>query len=159
MGFSQWVADTSNRFFDRLRHKAAFSIDEANAVTGPFEALRGRQYATLVTFRRSGEAMPSPLWFGLDDEGRFYSHTMADGGKVKRMRNDPHVLVVASTRRGKPVGPVYRGVAREVPKEAEAHAEAAMAANYGLGRKVFMATSGQEDIGVYIEVTPLPAGG
>jgi uncharacterized protein len=159
MGFSQWVADTSNRFLDRMRHNAAFGIGEADAVEGPFESLRGRQYATLVTFRRNGAAVPSPLWFGLDDEGRFYSHTMADGGKVKRLRNDPRVLLVASTRRGKPIGPVYRGLAREVPAEEEAHAEAAMAANYGLGRKLFMATSGQEDIGVYLEVTPLPSSG
>jgi PPOX class probable F420-dependent enzyme len=109
-----------------------------------------------VTFKRNGDAVPSPLWFGLDAEGRFYSHTMADGSKVKRLRNDPRVLLVASTRRGKPIGPVYHGLAREVPAAEEAHAEAAMAANYGLGRKVYMATSHQEDIGVYLEVAPLP---
>ena len=145
----------SNRFFDRVRHKAAFTIGDAEPVIGPFEALRGRQYATLVTFRRNGEAMPSPLWFGLDDEGRFYTHTMADSGKVKRLRNDPRVLLVASTRRGKPIGPVYQGVAREVPKDEEAHAEAAMAANYGLGRKLYMGASHQVDIGVYVEVAPM----
>ena len=155
MSVSTWIADVSNRFFDRVRHKAAFTIADAEAVTGPFEALRGRQYATLVTFRRNGEAMPSPVWFGLDDEGRFYTHTMADSGKVKRLRHDPRVLVVASTRRGKPIGPVYEGVAREVPKEEEPHAEAAMAANYGLGRKLYMGASQQVDIGVYVEVAPM----
>ena len=157
MSLSQRIADVSNWFLDRTRHKAAFAISEEGAITGPFEALRGRQYATLVTFRKTGEPMPSPLWFGLDDEGRFYSHTMRDGWKVKRMRNNPAVLLVASTRRGKPVGPVYRGTAREVPEEEWPHAEAAMAANYGLGRKVYMGASAQEAIGTYIEVSPLPA--
>ena len=155
MSVSTWIADVSNRFFDRVRHKAAFTIGDTEAVPGPFEALRGRRYATLVTFRRNGEAVPSPLWFGMDDEGRFYTHTLADSGKVKRLRNDPRVLLVASTRRGKPIGPVYGGVAREVPKDEEAHAEAALAANHGLGRKLYMGASHQADIGVYVEVAPM----
>jgi len=157
VSFATWTAEVSNRFFDRLRHKAAFEIDEVAAVAGPFDALRGRQYATLVTFRRNGEAVPSPLWFGLDDDGRFYTHTMADGWKVKRIRHDPRVLLVASSRRGKPIGPVYHGTAREVPKDEEAHAEAAMQSNYGLGRKLYMGASNQADIGVYLEVAPLPS--
>ena len=157
MSVSQRIADISNAVLDRVRHKAAASIRDEEAVNGPFEALRGRKYATLVTFRKTGEPMPSPLWFGLDAEGRFYSHTMRDGWKIKRMRNNPAVLVAASTSRGKPIGPVYRGTARELPESEWPHAEAAMAANYGIGRKLYMGASAQDEIGVYLEVTPLPA--
>jgi PPOX class probable F420-dependent enzyme len=44
----------------------------------------------LVTFRRSGEPVPTPVWFGLH-EGRVYVESLADAGKVKRLRHDQRV--------------------------------------------------------------------
>jgi PPOX class probable F420-dependent enzyme len=150
------MARLSNKFYDRMRSKAAFTISAADAVERDFEVLRGHKYATVVTFRKSGEAMPSPVWFGLDDQGRAYFHTMHDSGKVKRIRNNGKALIVASTTRGRPTGPVLAGSARIVPEDEWPHAEAALAAAYGVGRKLYQRTLGDaSDLGTYIEVSPV----
>jgi uncharacterized protein len=155
MSIVERLARLSNRVYDRLRHRAAFTIGEADAVHGSFEPLRGHSYAVLVTFRRNGEPMPSPVWFGLDDDGRAYIHTMHDAGKVKRVRNNGRALLVASTVRGKPKGPVLAGTARVVPEAEWPHAEAALANAYGVGRKVYnSAFAGPPEMGTYIEVSP-----
>ena len=155
MSMAERVGRVMNRVYDRLRHKAAFAIRAEDATAaGDLESLRGQKYAVLVTFRRSGEAVPSPIWFGLDDRGRAYARTMHDAGKVKRIRNDPRVLIAASTQRGKPKGPVIAGSARVLPPEEWPNAEAALAAAYGLGRRIYEgALGGPEDLTTYIEVT------
>ncbi|MEY2453251.1 MAG: hypothetical protein QOD92_2825 [Acidimicrobiaceae bacterium] len=156
MSFAERMARLSNKFYDRMRSKAAFTISADDAVERDFEPLRGHKYATLVTFRKSGEAMPSPVWFGLDDHGRAYLHTMLDSGKVKRVNNNSKALIVASTTRGKPTGPVLAGTARVLPEDEWPHAEATLAAAYGVGRKIYQRTLGDaDDIGTYIEVSPV----
>jgi PPOX class probable F420-dependent enzyme len=159
MSVAERVGRLSNKMYDRMRHKAAFTITGEDAVERDFEPLRGHKYATLVTFRKSGEAMPSPVWFGLDDAGRAYLHTMHDSGKVKRIRNNGKAVIVASNTRGKPVGPVLAGTARVLPEEEWPHAEATLAAAYGTGRKIYQRVLGDaEGIGTYIEITPVTQG-
>jgi PPOX class probable F420-dependent enzyme len=150
------MAHLSNKFYDRMRSKKAFTIGPDDAVERDFEPLRGHKYATIVTFRKNGDAMPSPVWFGLDDAGRAYINTMADSGKVKRIKNNGKTLIVASTTRGKPTGPVLWGMARVLPEAEWPHAEAALAAAYGTGRKIYQRVLGEaSDTGTYIEVSPV----
>jgi PPOX class probable F420-dependent enzyme len=156
VSIAERFARLSNRMYDRLRHKAAFTVREEDAVEGDFESLRGNKYALVVTFRRSGEAVPSPVWFGLDDQGRAYLHTMRDAGKVKRIRNDARALIVPSNARGKPTGPPRAGKARVVPEDEWPHAEAALADAYGVGRKIYQRTLGDAgDLGTYVEISPV----
>ena len=51
----------------RLRHRDAWSSASAEplAAAAGFESLRGHEYCLLTTFRRSGEPVPTPVWFGL----------------------------------------------------------------------------------------------
>jgi uncharacterized protein len=117
-----------------------------------FEHLRGHKYCLLVTYRRSGEPVPTPVWFGLRD-GKLYVRSEADGAKVKRVRNDPRVRVAPCTVRGKPLGPPAEGQARVLElASAEERAETALQANYGLGRKVYEGTLGA--VAAYLEITP-----
>jgi uncharacterized protein len=134
----------------------------ASAVTsgapGRFDALKGRKYALVVTFRRSGEAVPTPTWFGLSDEGNVYTHTFADSWKVERIGRDPRALVAPSDQRGKPLGPAVEGRARVLPRAEWERAERAIAANYRLGRKLYMAPSrGRQDARTYLEIVPASA--
>ena len=69
-----------------------------------FEHLRGHKYCLLVTYKRSGEPVPTPVWFGLGD-GKLYVRSEAGVAKVRRIRNDPRVRVAPCTVRGKPLGP------------------------------------------------------
>jgi uncharacterized protein len=149
------AARLADRMFDRLRHRGAFAADDGDAVDGDFEPLRGRPYALLVTFRRNGAPVPSPVWFGIDRDGTVYVHTAEAAGKVKRLRNDDRVLLAPATARGKPLGPAIRGRARLLPEAEWAHAEAVLAAAYGTGRRIFgrmAAASG--DPPAYLAITP-----
>ena len=94
-----------DRLYDRLRDPAAFKVGVENATSCGLEAIKGSQYALLVTFRRNGTPVPSPVWLAVDSAGRGYLHTGNTSGKVKRIRNYPEVLVAASTMRGRPKGP------------------------------------------------------
>ncbi|MDQ6915196.1 MAG: PPOX class F420-dependent oxidoreductase [Actinomycetota bacterium] len=146
------VAKRLERFYDRVRSSRAVRAAEGETTTG-FSHLRGRKYAVLVTYRRSGEPVPTPVWFGLDERGRVYTRSLADAWKVKRVRHDPRARVAPCDARGKPLGPAAEGRVRIVPAEEEAHAEEAIQANYGLGRKLYEAASvGRVDL-VYLEVT------
>ena len=140
-----------NRVLERLRHKDAFRL--APSTTG-FAHLRGHKYAVLVTFRKSGEAVPTAVWFGVDDEGRVYLRSEAKAGKVKRIRRDPRVLLAPSKVLAKPVGPAAPGRARVLAEGPEAeHAERTIQANYGLGRRLYEGEGHGLDL-VYLEITP-----
>lgn len=76
----------------------------------PFETLEGHKYMRLTTFRKSGEAVPTTVWFVLF-EGGIYVTTDPDSGKMKRIRNNSHVLLAPSTRLGKPRGESIEGIA------------------------------------------------
>jgi PPOX class probable F420-dependent enzyme len=155
MGPIERIARFSDRVFDRLRDRAAFSLTEHDAIDGDFASLRGRTYAVLVTFRRNGEAVPSPVWFAIDDSGAAYVKTRHDAGKVKRLRNDSRALLAPSNLRGKPAGPAVRAIGRVLPEDGWAHAEDTLAGAYGPGRKISEGLLGGPDgVAAYIELTP-----
>jgi PPOX class probable F420-dependent enzyme len=142
--------------WDRMRDRRASEV--TSGAPGTFDALKGRKYALVVTFKRSGEAVPTATWFGLSDEGNVYAHTFADAWKVKRISRDPRALVAPSDPRGKPLGPAIEGRARLLPKLEWERAESAIAANYGLGRKLYMAPARRrQDTMTYLEIVPVSA--
>ena len=149
------MSSVLNRVYDRMRHPSADALAGEPSTVSGFEHLRGHKYCVLVTYKRSGEAVPTPVWFGLG-EGKLYVRSEADGAKVKRIRNDPRVRVAPSTVRGKPLGPPAEGRARVLAQAGEEQgAEAALQANYGIGRKVYEGAGGALGTEtVYLEVSP-----
>jgi PPOX class probable F420-dependent enzyme len=148
------VAERSERFFNRFYDsiRSGKARDGEPTASG-FGHLAGHKYALLVTYRRSGEGVPTPVWFGVDSEGRLYCRTGKLAAKAKRIRTDPRVRVAPCTVRGVPRGPYADGTARLVDAAEEEHAERAIQSNYGLGRKVYESSAGSMDA-FYIEVTP-----
>jgi PPOX class probable F420-dependent enzyme len=147
--------ELQNRFYDRIRHRAARGAVEGPALSGNFDSLRGHKYCLLVTFRRDGTGVPTPVWFGLDEAGRLYFRTGADVAKVRRLRSHPGVLVAPCTLRGKPLGSSVEGTARVLGAEEREHAEQAIQSNYGLGRRLY--EGGADAVGgdeAYVEVAP-----
>ena len=98
--------------------------------------IRGQKYISLTTFRKSGVAVPTPVWFG-EDNGRLYVMVRPDSGKVKRLRNNPEVRVAPCSIRGKIKGPEFAGVARILPPEDFPRAGAAVRRKYWLARISF----------------------
>ena len=156
MATPAWVARLTrieNRFLDWARSPDAGRVAEA-APTGDLDDFRGLKYCVLVTYRRSGEPVPSPLRFGMGN-GKLYAHTA--GAKVKRIERDPRVRIAPSTFRGRPVGAPVEGNARVLSPGAEGDAaERRIQANYGWTRRLYYRLFAQSEAGVYIEVTPSP---
>jgi PPOX class probable F420-dependent enzyme len=150
------VTSLPNRFYHWIRDPSALSLAREGRTVPGFEHLRGHKYCLLVTYRRSGEAVPTPVWFGLGD-GRLYVRTEADVAKVRRIGNDPRVRVAPCSARGKPLGPPAEGRARVLDDPGEGRgAEAALQANYGLGRRVYEGAGGiLGTAAVYLEITPV----
>jgi PPOX class probable F420-dependent enzyme len=147
------VERASSRFYDAIRSSKA---RDAEATVSGFGHLAGHKYALLVTYKRSGEAVPTPVWFGVDEQGRLYARTGRLAAKAKRIRNNPRVRVAPCTVRGVPRGPYAEGTARVCDDAEHDHAETAIHSNYGLGRKVYEGSAGSMEA-FYIEVAP--AGG
>lgn len=144
-----------NRFYDWIRHPAARSLAEEQPVVSGFDRLDGHKYCLLVTYKRDGEPVPTPVWFGLAD-GKLYVRSDAGAAKVKRIRNDPRARIAPCTSRGKPLGPPAEGRARVLAQQSDTEvAEAALRANYGLGRRLYEgASDALRTEAVYLEVSP-----
>ena len=50
-----------SRFYDRMRDPASITAARGGATAEGFGALRGRKYARLVSYRRSGDPVPTPV--------------------------------------------------------------------------------------------------
>lgn len=65
------------------------------------ECLRDERYVSLTTFRRSGEPVPTPVWFIPQPNGTLLVYTGATSGKVKRLRREPRCTVAPCDVRGR----------------------------------------------------------
>ena len=57
------------------------------------------RFVSLTTFRRTGAPVASPVWIARDGAALVVT-TIADSGKVKRLRRDPRVELRPCSRRG-----------------------------------------------------------
>ena len=58
-----------------------------------------QRFVSLTTFRRSGAPVATPVWIARDGDALVVS-TIADSGKIKRLRRDPRVELRPCSRRG-----------------------------------------------------------
>src|SRR6202140_1349674 len=96
-------------------------------------AIRGQKYISLTSFRKNGETVATPVWFG-EDADKLYVMTRSDMGKTKRIRNNPQVTVAPCTIRGKVTGPEVAALARILPPEDNAGARQTVNRKYLLAR-------------------------
>ncbi|MFN8379512.1 MAG: PPOX class F420-dependent oxidoreductase [Anaerolineae bacterium] len=120
-----------------------------------FSALSGHEYMLLTTYRKSGEAVPTPVWFA-QAEDRLYVMTDAEAGKVKRIHNRADVEIAPSDGRGKVLGNAVQGRARILSPDEAAAARSALNAKYGWKKRMFdgMIRLRRAKV-VHLEITPL----
>lgn len=147
------LARAGDRFFDRLRHPGAFTVGEDRARSGGFDALDGHAYVLLVTHRRDGTPVPSPVWFARDGDV-VYVKTAAHAGKVRRLQRDGRALLAPCDRRGRPRGAAVRATGRVLRVAEWDRAEAALADAYGWGRKVAERLASRTTVPAYLELRP-----
>jgi len=127
-------------------------------LTKPFEHLSGHAYLNLETFRRNGTGVRTPVWFVLD-EHCVYVRTIANSGKVKRIRNHSQVQVAPCKVNGDLVGDWQPAVARELEAGGEMGPKISrmLRQKYGLQAVFFSLMSAlRREKYTLIEIKPAP---
>jgi PPOX class probable F420-dependent enzyme len=118
-------------------------------------SLDREHYISLATFRRSGRAVLTPVWFATRD-GKLYVFSEAKAGKMKRLRNDGRLRLAPCSVRGNVHGTWIEGSGRRVDDpEREARAYDALLAKYGWQMRLanfFSHLSGRIDGRAVIEI-------
>jgi PPOX class probable F420-dependent enzyme len=95
-----------------------------------------KEYIRLETFKKNGQAVPTPVWFVVEDDMLFV-RSYANSGKVKRMRNDSHVRVTPSDALGRPHGVTIEGSALRADGDTEIQISQLLYRKYGLMKMSF----------------------
>ena len=119
------------------------------------EQFSKKKYLNLETFRKSGESMRTPVWFA-QEGATLYVQTMANSGKVKRIRNNGLVNIAPCKMDGKLTGPWIPAQVRLVTDPTlSALADQLLNRKYGLMKKLFSnqrASKGAQDIILEIKI-------
>ena len=76
-----------------------------------FAQFANQKYLNMETYRKTGNPVATPVWFA-EENGTLYIYSLANAGKVKRIRNNPKVRIVPCDMRGKPQGEWVEAKAR-----------------------------------------------
>jgi len=100
------------------------------------EAFQNKEYIRLETVKKNGQVVPTPVWFVVEGDTLFV-RSYANSGKVKRMRNNPHVRVTPSDAVGKPHGMTIEGTAIRANGDTEIQISQRLYRKYGLMKMSF----------------------
>jgi uncharacterized protein len=89
------------------------------------------KYLLLTTYKKDGSTVPTPVWVVRDGDG-LGVWTVADSGKVKRIRNRSDVLVAPCDLRGNRKGDDVAGRAELLEPAATAQYRALLVRKYGI---------------------------
>jgi PPOX class probable F420-dependent enzyme len=132
----------------RLSKSVVYNVGMTSAIPSD---IHGQRYLSLATFRKSGVAVYTPIWFA-EQDGKLYLMTSSKSGKYKRIRNQPQVKIAPCTMRGKITGPEFWASARVLPLEEFAKARQLINAKYWLARVPLL----WRNTDAYLEITPAP---
>src|SRR5919198_249398 len=90
----------------------------------------GKKYLNLESVKRDGTPVQTPVWFA-EEAGGLYVYTLANAGKVKRIRRHPRIRLAPCTMRGKVIGPWVEAEATIVDATTAAHGHASLRHKYG----------------------------
>ncbi|MFC0531737.1 PPOX class F420-dependent oxidoreductase [Phytohabitans kaempferiae] len=102
------------------------------------DRLARETYVLLTTFRRDGRAVATPVW-AVRDGDALMVWTVADSGKVKRIRRNGAVTVAPCDLRGNPHGEAVSGHATLTGSaEGDDHVRRLIVRKYGLLGRITM---------------------
>jgi PPOX class probable F420-dependent enzyme len=99
------------------------------------KAFDNEEYISLETYRKTGVAIATPVWFA-EKDGVFYIYSVADAGKVKRIRNNPKVRIAPCRFRGELKGDWVEATARIVTGSDEDRSHDLLDKKYGWKKKI-----------------------
>lgn len=101
------------------------------------DVFKNQSYLNLETVKKSGQAVPTPVWF-VERDGALFVRTEAQSGKVKRIRNNAQVRIVPCGSRGDVKGEWVSANAQLVADEATpAQINDLLNKKYGLLKSAF----------------------
>lgn len=112
----------------------------AMSAIASFYALAAEPFVSLTTFRRSGEAVSTPVWIARDGDDLIVT-TPKHSGKVKRLRNSGEVELRPCDRMGKVKtgAPMVAGTAAILDDDASReHLTGLFRAKYRAEYRIFM---------------------
>jgi PPOX class probable F420-dependent enzyme len=94
-------------------------------------------YINLETYKKNGRPVRTPVWFVQDNNGIIYIRTAKNSGKVRRVRNNPHVRIVPCDIRGRPKGEWIDGTVEIISEDEVEKINELIGQKYGWRTKVF----------------------
>src|SRR4051812_25876192 len=91
-GFIRKLIFSNKQLLDGTRSDKAMDVLKVEPAHTGFESLDGHKYMLLVTYKKNGDAVPMPVWFGRQNQ-RVFVWTEINAYKAKRLRNDPRAIV------------------------------------------------------------------
>ena len=85
--------------------------------------------------KRDGSPVQTPVWFA-EEQGVLYVYTLANAGKVKRIRRHPRIRIAPCTMRGTVTGPWVEAEATIVDATTAAHGHAVLRHKYGWMKRI-----------------------
>jgi len=129
-------------------------------MTPDIDSLADAECIKLVTFRKSGAEVATPVWFVVA-EGRIFVRTLTHFGKVKRLRNNAAVRFAACDWDGDVSGPWFNGQAELIPGSDDriASIDNLLDGRYGERRaEMNRLIESQRLETVFVAITPSPGG-
>jgi len=98
-------------------------------------AFANKKYLSLESYRKTGDPVRTPVWFA-EHDGQLYIYSLADAGKVKRIRNNPSIRVAPCDVRGGNVGEWIEATARIEDPGGERFGMSLLTKKYGLMKRL-----------------------
>ena len=89
-----------------------------------------QRYLNLESVKRDETSIQTPVWFA-EEQGVLYVNTLANAGKVKRIRRHPRIRIAPCTMRGTVIGPWVEAEAIIVDATTAAHGHTLLRHKYG----------------------------
>ena len=129
-GFPGTASHSIVLFANKARWKRALSGVLTKTMNPKLAQFAHQKYLNLESYRKTGQPIRTPMWFA-EENGLLYVYSLANAGKVKRVRHHPRVRVASCDMRGKLKGAWVEGEARIVDPAEAARGHQALNRKYG----------------------------
>src|ERR1700752_4995680 len=103
--------------------------------TNSLTQFANQKYLNLETWRKTGKPVATPVWFA-EENGTLYIYSLANAGKVKRIRNNPKVRIVPCDMRGNPKGEWVEAKARILDERGATLGHQLLTRKYGWMKRI-----------------------
>lgn len=112
---------------------------ESGSYAAPVDiaTLAASKYLSLTTYRKNGDAVATPVWLVRDGD-ELNVITQKNSGKVKRIRNNPQVLLAPCDARGRLKGDAVAGTATLLDADRSQVIAQRITQRYGLLGRILM---------------------